>query len=62
MISAPEIEWRKNAAAIDSIAIGLSVRQPTCVEIVSHFFALDDANGGRQQSVQCALKFVCWQV
>src|ERR1700732_4113682 len=57
MVSAAEIEGRKNAAAIDSVAIRFPLREPTRMEIVADFLALDDADRRRQQSVQGALKF-----
>src|ERR1700730_9126706 len=62
MQSTADIEWWKNSAAIEAVTIGFSLRQPAGMEIVPNFFTGDDADCGRQQSVQGALKFRCRQV
>ena len=51
MMSASEIERWKNAAAINPVAIRFPLCEPTRMEILADFFALDDTDRGRQQSV-----------
>src|ERR1700741_3340406 len=50
-------KWGQHLAAPDAIAIGFSLSLPAGVEIGADFFCGYDANGGRKQGVEGALKF-----
>ncbi len=45
-------------AAIDAVAVDFAVRGPASIELRAGFFRVQDADGGREDGVQGALKFL----
>ena len=55
------VERRQHRSTVNAVAICFSLRLPASVKIGAYFFGGDDADRGRDQGVQGALKFSGWE-